>query len=396
MTLPSGLPSRAGRFVLQGGAEPFRAFLPAPLPPDPPLLLDARRVEHLEQASLALGRLEGVSLLLPRPDQFLYMYVRKEAVLSSQIEGTQSSLSDLLLFEADSIPAVGVPDVREVSNYVAAQEHGIERLREGFPLSLRLLREVHRILLRRTRGSQKDPGEFRRTQNWIGGSRPGNALYVPPPVHEMMTALDQLERFLHDDPVRTPPLIKAGLAHAQFESIHPFLDGNGRLGRLLITFILMAEEILSCPLLYPSLYFKRHRSEYYEALQRVRTEGDWEGWMDFYLQGMQETAEEAAATIGRIVKLMEDDRRRVLGLGPASASTARVYEQLQKRAIIDIPGTARRVKLTKPTVAAALERLTKLGIVREITGRARDRLFSYVKYVAILSEGTAPDPVRGR
>jgi Fic family protein len=320
------------------------------------------------------------------------MYVRKEAVLSSQIEGTQSSLSDLLLFEADSIPAVAAPDVREVSNYVNAQEHGIERLHGGFPLSLRLLREVHQILLRRTRGSQKDPGEFRRTQNWIGGSRPGNAMYVPPPVHEMMTALDQLEKFLHDDPVRIAPIIKAGLAHAQFESIHPFLDGNGRLGRLLITFVLLSEKVLSRPLLYPSLYFKRHRAEYYEALQRVRTEGDWEGWIDFYLQGMRETAEEAAATIGRIVKLMDDDRRKILGLRTASASTARVYEHLQKRAIIDIPVTAKRVKLTKPTVAAALERLMKLGIAREITGRARDRLFSYVKYVAILSEGTTPDP----
>ncbi len=355
-------------------------------------MLDAARAERIEQTSLALGRLEGVSLLLPRPDQFLYMYVRKEAVLSSQIEGTQSSLSDLLLFEADRIPAVAIPDVREVSNYVAAQEHGIGRLQDGFPLSLRLLREVHRILLRKTRGSEKDPGEFRRTQNWIGGSRPGNALYVPPPVHEMMTALDRLEKFLHDDPVRTPPILKAGLAHAQFESIHPFLDGNGRLGRLLITFVLMSEGVLSRPLLYPSLYFKRHRSDYYEALQRVRTAGDWEGWIDFYLQGLRETADEAAATIGRIVKLTEDDRRRILGLGAASGSTTRVYEYLQKRAIIDIPNTARRVKLTKPTVAAALERLTKLGIVREITGRARDRLFSYVKYVAILSEGTAPEP----
>ncbi len=259
---------RVGRYVVGvHSPEPFRAFVPHPLPPHPALQLDTELYDLIEQANRALGRLDGVTMLLPDISLFLYLYIRKEALLSSQIEGTQSSLSDLLLFESSE--AIGVPldDVQEVSNYVAAMNYGLERLRGGFPLSLRLLRDIHAVLLAKGRGSDKTPGEFRRSQSWIGGTRPGNASFVPPPPEEVIACMGALEKFLHDDPVRTPTLIKAALAHVQFETIHPFLDGNGRLGRLLITFLLCAEGAVSEPLLYLSLYFKTHRTKYYELLQ---------------------------------------------------------------------------------------------------------------------------------
>ena len=276
---PETTSERAGRFLQeQGGAEPFWAFHPAPLPPVPALLVDARMQDALDRANQALGRLDGVTLRIPDPDLFLYSFVRKEAVLSSQIEGTQSSLSELLLFELDDAPGV-VPshDLEETSRHVRAMNHGL-RLTDGFPLSLRLIREIHRELLKAGRGASLDPGEFRPTQNWLGGSRPGNARFVPPPAREVPDAMAALERFIHDQPQRTPVLLKAALAHAQFETIHPFLDGNGRVGRLLITFILCHEKVLTRPLLYLSLYLKQHRSAYYEHLQRIRIDGAWEPW----------------------------------------------------------------------------------------------------------------------
>jgi Fic family protein len=274
--------ARLGTYIVSSvGGEKVRAFVPPPLPPAPPLLLADLQV-RLEQANQALGRLDGLASILPNLPHFIYMYVRKEAVLSSQIEGTQSSLSDLLLFESAEAPGVPLPDVQEVSNYVAAMNHGLRRLREGFPLSLRLIREIHATLLARGRGSDKQPGEFRRSQNWIGGTRPGNAHFVPPPPEQVMESMGALELFLHTDRPDLPVLVKAGLVHVQFESIHPFLDGNGRVGRLLIVFLLCAAGVLREPILYLSLYFKTHRQRYYELLDRVRTEGDW-GWSSSWM-----------------------------------------------------------------------------------------------------------------
>ena len=280
----------------------------------------------LDTANQALGRLDGVTLLLPDPDQFLYSYTRKEAVLSSQIEGTQSSLSDLLLFEHDVASGVPIEDVRETSNYIAAMSHGLERIEGGFPLSLRLIREIHERLLLGGRGAGRAPGEFRRSQNWIGGTRPGTARYVPPPHQEVLPAMGALEKFLHDDPVQTPILVKAALAHAQFETIHPFLDGNGRVGRLLITLLLAADgRVLSRPLLYLSLYLKEHRNEYYSHLMAAcRTDGTWEDWLRFFVEGIIEVARSATTTTQEIVSLVNADRERVRLLGASSrfSSTA--------------------------------------------------------------------------
>ena len=272
------------------GGEQVQAFIPHPLPPDPPVALSNARQRLLERATLALGRLDSIALLLPDPNIFLYAYVRREAVLSSQIEGTQSSLADLLLFELAEAPGVPFDDVVEVSGYVAALEHGMARLRDGFPLSNRLMREMHQVLLARGRGSEKAPGEFRRTQNWVGGTRPGNAHFVPPPPSHVEDCMAALERFIHDEHTPYPTLVKAALAHVQFETIHPFLDGNGRIGRLLIAFTLHHGGVLSRPLLYLSLYFKQHRPEYYRLLDLVRTEGDWEAWLDFFLEGLEDPA----------------------------------------------------------------------------------------------------------
>jgi len=373
------------------GGETRRAFVPRPLPPDPPLEMD-QDLERLavHDSPVALGRLDSVTTLLPDPELFLYMYVRKEAVLSSQIEGTQSSLNDLLLFENEAVPGVPVDDVQEVSNYVAAINHGIRRLREGFPVSLRLLREIHGILLAKGRGSEKEPGEFRTSQNWIGGTRPGNAVFVPPPPTHVIECMGALEKFLHDDPVKTPPLIKAALAHVQFETIHPFLDGNGRVGRLLITLLLCAEGTLKEPLLYPSLYFKTHRQEYYDLLQQVRTDGDWEAWLRFFLNGLRQTAELAVNTAQRLTDLFAKDRQRIQSLGRTAGSALRVHDAMQQQPVLRIPQAARMTDMTPPTATMALKNLERLGIVREITGRRRNRIYVYNEYIAILSEGTEP------
>lgn len=378
-----------GRYVrIPSDPEPFDAFVPAPLPPDPPLHFDPELESLRDSAHLALGRLDSISTLLPDPSFFLYLYVRKEAVLSSQIEGTQSSLSDLLLYEDDEMPGVPLHDVQDVSRYVAAMDHGLARLRSGFPLSIRLLCEIHGILLASGRGSERMPGELRTSQNWIGGTRPGNAVYVPPPAHEVLASLGLLEKLLHDDPVRIPTLIKAALAHVQFETIHPFLDGNGRLGRLLITFLLCAEGALSEPLLYLSLYFKTHRDIYYALLQRVRVEGDWEAWLRFFLEGVIATAEQATTTAHRVLTLLREDRARIDGLGRVAGSVRLVHELLSRRPLLTIRRAADVLDLTQPTVATALRHLQDLHVVSEITGRRRDRVFSYARYVAILNEGT--------
>lgn len=367
--------------------ETFLAFVPRPLPPVPPLQLDANFYDLIERANRALGRLDGLTTLLPEPSLFLYLYVRKEALLSSQIEGTQSSFSDLLLYEIEEAPGVPLDDVQEVSRYVAALNHGLARLREGFPLSLRLIREIHEVLLSEGRGSERTPGEFRRTQNWIGGTRPGNALFVPPPPAEVMSCLGELEKFLHDQPVRTPVLIKAALAHVQFETIHPFLDGNGRLGRLLITFLLCAEGALSEPLLYLSLYFKTHRQLYYELLQQVRIKGDWEAWLVFFLEGVMVTSEQASSTARRLLALFENDRQRIETLGRGANSTLRVHSLMRKKPLFSITYAKTELRLTVPTITSALKNLENLGMVKEVTGRSRDRLFVYGEYLNILNEG---------
>ncbi|WP_242678925.1 Fic family protein [Rhodobacter calidifons] len=302
-----------------------------------------RLYRQLERANRAIGRLDGVTSILPDTPLFLYMYVRKEALLSSQIEGTQSSLSDLLLFESEEAPGVPLDDVQEVSNYVAAMNHGLDRIREGFPLSLHLLREIHAILLEKGRGSTKQPGEFRRSQNWIGGTRPGNALFVPPPPENVLDLMSDLEAFIHTDTPEMPTLIKAGLVHVQFETIHPFLDGNGRLGRLLITFLLCTQGILKEPVLYLSLYFKTHRRQFYDLLQQVRENGDWETWLEFFLDGIAETSLQASEGAREILALFEADRHRIENLGRPAASALRVHQLLQQKPIIGIPAAAQRL-----------------------------------------------------
>jgi len=381
---------RLGTYITStDGGEAVRAFVPPPLPPDPPVQLDAVQVV-LEQANQALGRLDGLASVLPDLSLFIYAYVRKEAVLSSQIEGTQSSLSDLLLFENREAPGVPIEDVQEVSNYVAALTHGLKRLREGFPLSLRLIREIHEVLLSKGRGSDKEPGEFRRSQNWIGGTRPGNAAFVPPPADRVTECMGQLELFLHEETHGLPLLIRAGLVHVQFETIHPFLDGNGRLGRLLITFLLCAEGALREPILYLSLFFKTNRQLYYDLLTEVRAKGDWEKWLEFFLRGVKETSEQAVAAARRVIDLLDTDRRKIEGLGRPAASVLRVHQYAQTHPILSIANAAEEIGITFPTVAGAIEHMQQLGILREITGKQRGRLFAYGSYMDILSEGTEP------
>lgn len=368
--------------------ETIRAFIPNPLPPQPPLEFTAQRQQLLERATLALGRLDSVTLLLPDPDLFLYAYVRREAVLSSQIEGTQSSLAQLLLFELEEAPGAPVDDVVEVSNYAAALTHGLRRLQEGFPLSNRLIREMHAILLSRGRGSEKSPGEFRRTQNWIGGTRPGNAHFVPPPPLYVQDCMAALEHFLHGEGNPYPSLVKAALAHVQFETVHPFLDGNGRIGRLLIAFVLHHDRLLSQPLLYLSLYFKQHRAEYYRLLDMVRTDGDWEAWLDFFLEGVEHTAANAVDTAKRLLLLFQKDEQTIQQTQRVASSMLRVFRVLCGHPLVNLNQVCDSTGLSFPAAARAMQTLEGLNIVREVTGQRRNRVFAYQDYLNILSEGT--------
>jgi cell filamentation protein, protein adenylyltransferase len=385
--------ARAGEFKLaESGPDGYWAFHPCPLPPDPPLRIDAHMQQLLDRANQALGRLDGITLLLPDPDQFIYTFVRKEAVLSSQIEGTQSSLSDLLLFEHDAAPGALREDARETANYIEAMNLGLQQIATpgAPPLSARLLRDVHRRLLQTGRGADKRPGEFRREQNWLGGRRPALARFVPPPSPEVAPAMSALERFIHDQPQATPVLIKAALAHAQFETIHPFLDGNGRVGRLLITLLLCSEDLLRRPLLYLSLYFKRNRDAYYDHLQRVRTDGDWEAWLQFFLEGVIEVAESTTITTQRIVTMVESDRRKIHSFGRGAATAHRVHDLATRSVVIGAGFAAETLGLSGPPVYAAIDRLEKAGILREATGRQRGKLYVYAEYLTILGEGTEP------
>ena len=382
------------------GGEAVRAFVPSALPPQPPLDLSGDRQVKLERATVALGRLDSVGMLLPDPQRFLYAYVRREAVLSSQIEGTQSSLSDLLLFELDELPGVPIDDVVEVSNYVAALEHGMARLREDFPLSNRLLREMHARLMAGARGHGKAPGEFRRSQNWIGGSRPGNAHFVPPPPQEVEPCMAALETFFHGGSATVtgstmpgdglPVLIRTALAHVQFETIHPFLDGNGRLGRLLIALLLHHGGLLAQPLLYLSLYFKQHRTVYYQRLDAVRAHGEWEGWVDFFLEGVEVTAQGAVHTAQRLVALFQQDMDRTKAAGRRAANALRLLAAMRERPLSNLRQLCQHARMSFPTASKAMQALVDLNIARELTGQRRNRLFVYDAYLAILNEGGEP------
>lgn len=381
---------QTGKYSISSTAgEEVKAYIPKPLPPDPPIDL-TELYPLLDWANQALGRLDGSTALLPDAHLFLYLYKRKEAVISSQIEGTQSTLSELLLFEHGIGPAALMDDRRETLHYVSAMEHGLKRLREGFPVSLRLLCEIHGVLLQGGRGSERTPGEFRRSQNWIGGTRPGNALFVPPPPDALMECLDAFEKFLYDN--RLPLLVKLGLAHVQFESIHPFLDGNGRLGRLLLTLLLCESGVLREPLLYLSLYLKTHRDRYYELLQKVRLEGAWEEWLEFFLQGVVYTAEEASEMAAKLRQLFREDSVRIQGLGKSSGTAMQVHNYLQAKPMSNIRNIASGTSKTVATVTQALANLQKLGIVTETTGRRRNRIFIYQRCLDLIGEGTEPIP----
>lgn len=367
--------------------ERVQAYIPRPLPPVPPLDL-APLYPLLDRANQALGRLDGSMALLPDPQLFIYLYLRKEAVLSSQIEGTQSSLSDLLQFESGL--AVGGPmdDVSETSNYVAAMEYGLGRLKDGFPISLRLLCEIHSVLLRSGRGAERTPGEFRRSQNWIGGSRPGNALFVPPPPEALADCLDAFEKYLYDE--QLPLLVKLGLVHVQFETIHPFLDGNGRLGRLLLTLLLCESGVLRDPLLYLSLYLKSNRNRYYELLQKVRTKGVWEEWLQFFLEGIESTARQAAETAIQLRQLFRGDSERIQAQAKSAVTCLQVHSYLQAKPIASIRSIATSTSKTITTVAGILAILEQLNIVKELTGRRRNRVFAYQRCLDLIGTGTEP------
>lgn len=366
--------------------EPFESFLPHPLPPAPQMDLSGELGRRLSSADQMLGRLDGLSRILPHPDILIDFYIRKEAVLSSQIEGTQSTLTDLLLFELQ--PDEGDEDTVEVSNYVSALRHGVSRIERGFPLSKRLIQEIHAILLRSGRGSKSTPGEFRTSQNWIGGSRPGNALYVPPPVREMHLALDALETFIHEGASEFPVLVQCALIHLQFESIHPFLDGNGRIGRLLITLLLVERGVLVKPLLYMSLYLKQNRDRYYELLQQVRLTGDWEAWVDFFLVGVASTSEKAVNLAADLLELFRKNEAQVKELGKRRGSALQVIQTMQKTPYISPARLAERTHLSFNTVVSSLQALEKLGLVAELEGR-RGRVYGYAPYLLLLEEGTA-------
>jgi Fic family protein len=375
--------------ALSIGGEKVRAFVPLELPPvDPPLIVDDRLGTRLAQAEQALVRLGLAGEIVPSIDWFIYAFVRKEAVISSQIEGTQTTLLDLLVFEAGE-QARSNADIEDVTNYLAALVYARGQLssKRGLPLSMRVLNEAHKRLMRGVRGGNRQPGEVRRSQNWIGGSRPGNAAYVPPPAVKLPRLLSDLEKYIHrDDPM--PKLLRAGLLHAQFETIHPYLDGNGRIGRLLITLLLEHWGLLEQPLLYLSLFFKRHRQEYYRRLDLIRTEGDWEGWLDFFLDGIATISDEAVASARDLYALVSTDRTRLLAAQTVSVSALRLFEQLPRQPIVTVASAMKIVDATKPTTTRAIEILSDLGILVETTGRKRDRSFAYRAYLERLQAGT--------
>ena len=379
---------RLGTYVVQkNSGESYKAYIPAVLPPNPAINL-ALLYPHLERATLALAELNSMARAIPNISLFIYMYVRKEALLSSQIEGTQSSFSDLMLFEHHQKTEVSLEDVEEVSNYVKAIKYGLEQLKADFPLSLRLLRDIHGVLLAGGRGSSKLPGEIRRSQNWIGGTRPGNALFVPPPAEHLNQCLGDFELFLHD--ASLPVLVKAAIAHVQFETIHPFLDGNGRLGRLLITLLLCEGGLLDEPLLYLSLYLKQNRKLYYDLLQEVRLHGVWETWIEFFLDGVLKTAKQAVQTATDINTLFEHDLMKIASLGRARLSCERTLEHLKMLPQVTVSGLSNALGMSAPTARSALVHMMELGILKEVTGQKRHKIYVYRTYLTLLEEGADP------
>ncbi|MGM0785986.1 MAG: Fic family protein [Pseudomonadota bacterium] len=372
--------------TIAGGVR-CQAFIPEPLPPQPPLVLNGKLQGRINHAMLALGRLDAISTLLPEASLFLYSYVRKEAVMSSQIEGTQSSLSDLMLYEMKGLPGVPMDDVQEVSCYVNALMLGVQRIREGFPISHRLVMEVHTALMTSGRGIHRGPGQFRSNQVWLGGHRPDEAVFVPPPPQHLAECWSALERFINDIPEATDPLIKAALAHVQFETIHPFMDGNGRLGRLLIPLILVEAGILNEPLLYLSVFFKKHRQVYYERLQQVRVTGDWEAWLLFFVDAVADTASQAVTTARQLNRLQEQDKTRLAELGRQAGSAGLVLDALFQLPIANINHLCQQTGLTPATVGKLLTAMeAKLGIVDEVTGQRRNRIYAYRAYIDILNQ----------
>jgi Fic family protein len=373
------------------GGEEVAAFIPKPLPPHhPPLVLDAALTQRVRGAEQALARLELAGEMVPSVDWFIYAFVRKEAVLSSQIEGTQATLVDLLTFEAqDAGEAAPNADVEEVCNYLDALTLARKELAspKGLPISMRLLNKVHRRLMRGVHGAERAPGEIRRTQNWIGGSRPGNAAYVPPPPHALGDVLSAFEKYIHTEDA-LPPLVRAGLLHVQFETIHPYLDGNGRIGRLLVMLLLEHWKLLTKPLLYLSLFLKRHRDEYYRRLTAVRADGDWEGWIDFFLDGVATIADEAVASARELFALVAEDRARVLGHPGMSIVALRLFEVLPRHPVVTVASAMKLVDSTKPTVGKAIDLLVRAGVLTETTGKKRDRSFVYHQYLERLRVGT--------
>ena len=381
---------RTGHYVtIHTKMEPFKAFIPPTLPPIPPINMDVL-YPHLDKATKAISELNGMTSIIPNISLFIYMYVRKEALLSSQIEGTQSSFSDLILFENEQKTEVSVEDVEEVSHYVSAISHGLKRLKHGFPLCLRLLKEMHAILLTGSRGSTKSPGNFRRSQNWIGGTRPGNALFVPPPPEELPDILSNFENFLHTDNLKIPTLIMAGFAHLQFESIHPFLDGNGRLGRLLIILLLCNGNLLQEPVLYISLYLKKNRQTYYRLLQEVRTNGTWETWLEFFLEGITSTATNTMATMQKMNQLFDQNLEQINTLGRAKLSCIDTLNTLKQLPQISVTELAKRLNISAPTARKALDNLIELDIVSEISHKQRDKIYTYTQYLKMLTDGAKP------
>lgn len=379
---------RTGRYITQKVlGESYKAYIPPQLPLSPPINV-GNLYTLLEKATLALAKLNSIHQTIPNADLFMYMDVRKEALLSSQIEGTQSSFSDLMLFEHDQKTDVSVEDIEEVSHYVKAIRHGLDRLKNGFPLSLRLLKEIHGILLSGGRGSHKLPGEWRHSQNWIGGTRPGNALFVPPPPEYLDECLSNFEHFLHDDSL--PVLIMAGIAHVQFETIHPFLDGNGRLGRLLIMLILCEKGLLDAPILYVSLYLKQNRTTYYALLQDVRTSGRFETWLEFFLMGVSHAATKAIETAQKMNALFEHDLEKIQTLGRSRLSCMTVFDFMKRLPKLSVPVAAKALNLSAPTARSSLHHMEALGIIEEMSGKKRDKVYIYRAYLNLLEEGAEP------
>ena len=377
---------RQGTYIKSSlvGGEPYKTYVPASLPPVP--TIDMTEIAAwLEKANLAVGELNGMTEAVPDPSIINYMYVRREAVLSSQIEGTQSTLDDLLRYESNETAGVPVDDVAEVSSYVAALNHGLKRMREGFPLSLRLIREVHKILLTNSRGQHKTPGEFRKSQNWLGGTRPGNARFVPPPPDKIQDCLGDLEKFMHAKD-KIPILVKAALVHQQFETIHPFLDGNGRTGRLLITLYLCTAGLLQSPFLYLSLFFKQYRDLYYEKLSEPRKTGDWEAWLNFFLEGAAETAADAKKTLAAIKKMFAEDDEKIGSIGRAGISSGAVFNVFKQKPVLNIAEITRRAGLSKPTAISAVNRLIDLDILENTSKKKWGQIYAYSSYIKLLSE----------